>query len=281
MVGEHALDAGRDADRHGHVERLDVHLDVGSGGRVAQRAGPVDVAHGGHDPDAGPGESDGRVQPDPVDVPVTRATCRSSIGPASQTGQPPVVGVTRGVLGSEGVNDDAGSGQVRAPREGHRPGLSRKGSGGPPHDVMEAFLKAYYRHVAPEDVVDRNDVDMYGALASHWKLATNRPQGTAKVRVSTPGQNEQGWSAVGHSVVEVVTDDMPFLVDSLTMELSRQVRDVHVVIHPNFDVVRDITGALQQVRPVADGEPRPKGGVGARVLDARRDRPGPRGRRHR
>nr|WP_246416109.1 NAD-glutamate dehydrogenase [Nocardioides luti] len=133
--------------------------------------------------------------------------------------------------------------------------LARKGSGGPPHDAVGSLLKAYYRHVAPEDVVDRNEVDVYGALASHWKLAAQRPQGTAQVRVSTPGQNEQGWSAGGHSVVEVVTDDMPFLVDSLTMELSRQLRDVHVVIHPHFDVVRDITGALQEVRPVADGEP--------------------------
>ena len=60
---------------------------------------------------------------------------------------------------------------------------------------------------------------MYGALASHYKLAGNRPQGTAQVRVFTPSLSEHGWSAGGHSVVEVVTDDMPFLVDSLTMEL--------------------------------------------------------------
>src|SRR6478609_7619415 len=132
--------------------------------------------------------------------------------------------------------------------------LSRKGSGGPPHDEVAALLTAYYRHVAPEDVCDRSDVDLYGALASHWKLADNRPQGTAQVRVFTPTLSEHGWSAGGHSVVEVVVDDMPFLVDSLTMELSRQLRDVHVVIHPNFDVVRDITGVLQEVRPVPDGE---------------------------
>ena len=51
---------------------------------------------------------------------------------------------------------------------------------------------------------------------------------------------------------------MPFLVDSLTMELSRQLRDVHLVIHPLFDVVRDITGALQSVDPVADGALEPR-----------------------
>jgi len=134
-----------------------------------------------------------------------------------------------------------------------------KGTGGPPHDRVDALLRAYYRHVAPEDVVDRSELDVYGTLASHFKLAGNRPQGTAQVRIFTPTLTEHGWSAGGHSVVEVVIDDMPFLVDSLTMELSRQMRDVHLVIHPNFDVVRDITGTLQEVHPVADGASEPQG----------------------
>lgn len=131
---------------------------------------------------------------------------------------------------------------------------SGKGSGGPPHDSVETLIRAYYRHVAAEDLAGRGDVDLYGAFASHYKLAANRPQGTARVRVFTPTTAENGWSADGHSVVEVVVDDMPFLVDSLTMELSRQLRDVHVVIHPLLDVSRDIAGAVQEVRPVADGD---------------------------
>ena len=73
------------------------------------------------------------------------------------------------------------------------------------------------------------------------------------MRVFTPSMSNEGWSAGGHSVVEVITDDMPFLVDSLTTELARQQRDVHVVVHPRFDVVRDITGELQSVHPVEDG----------------------------
>ena len=138
--------------------------------------------------------------------------------------------------------------------------LGRSGTGGPPHEVVGPLLKAYYRHVAPEDVCDRGDIDLYGALASHYKLAGMRPQGTSQVRVHTPSVSEQGWSAHGHSLVEVVTDDMPFLVDSLTMELDRQERDAHVVIHPQFDVVRDITGDLQAVLVVEDGsiEPPPE-----------------------
>ncbi|WP_028643010.1 NAD-glutamate dehydrogenase [Nocardioides sp. URHA0020] len=139
-----------------------------------------------------------------------------------------------------------------------------RGSGGPPHDLVDVLLHAYYRRVAVEDIAERSDIDVYGAFASHYRLAGSRPQGTARVKVFTPGPSEQGWSADGHSVVEVVVDDMPFLVDSLTMELSRQLHDVHLVIHPLFDVVRDITGAVQEVRPVADGDAEVDEGEGVR-----------------
>ncbi|MGZ5405081.1 MAG: NAD-glutamate dehydrogenase, partial [Nocardioides sp.] len=114
------------------------------------------------------------------------------------------------------------------------------------------LVRSYYRNVAAEDICERTAADLYGALASHLELARNRPQGTARVRVLTPG-SDAGWSAAGHSLVQVVTDDMPFLVDSLTMELARQDRDVRLVIHPQMDVVRDITGELKSVSGVRDG----------------------------
>ncbi len=62
----------------------------------------------------------------------------------------------------------------------------------------------------------------------------------------TPTVEENGWTCT-HSVVEVVTDDMPFLVDSVTNELTRQGRGIHVVIHPQFVVRRDVTGKLIEV----------------------------------
>ncbi len=128
----------------------------------------------------------------------------------------------------------------------------RKGTGGLPQETAAGLMKAYYRHVAPEDVCDRSEVDVYGAIASHFKAADTRPQGTSTVRVFTPTVDEHGWSANGHSVVEVVTDDMPFLVDSVTMELNNQQRNIHVVVHPQFQVERDITGELVSVKPIDD-----------------------------
>ncbi|AOT59167.1 MULTISPECIES: NAD-glutamate dehydrogenase [Streptomyces] len=117
--------------------------------------------------------------------------------------------------------------------------------------VLE-YLQRYYLHTAPEDLTDRDPVDVYGAALSHYRLAENRPQGTASVRVHTPTVEENGWTC-SHSVVEVVTDDMPFLVDSVTNELSRQNRGIHLVVHPQVVVRRDVTGRLVEVLPSGPG----------------------------
>ncbi len=119
------------------------------------------------------------------------------------------------------------------------------GAAGPRAEDVGRLLATYYRHVAPEDILDRAPIDLYGALASHIRTAEDRLPGTAQVRVFTPNSAEVGWSAAGHTVIEVVTDDMPFLVDSVTMAASD--RTVHVVIHPQFDAVRDATGKLQRI----------------------------------
>jgi glutamate dehydrogenase len=106
-----------------------------------------------------------------------------------------------------------------------------------------SFLRLYYRHVAPEDLLDRNPVDVYGPAMSQRQLAEVRPQGRAVVRAYTPTIEENGWDP-GHSVVEVVTDDMPFLVDSVTMELDRHGLGTHLVVHPQMRVRRDMTGRM-------------------------------------
>ena len=119
----------------------------------------------------------------------------------------------------------------------------------------EAFLRRYYRHVAPDDLVDRDPVDVYGAATSHREIAGQRPQGTSAVRVYTPTVDEHGWSS-GHTMVEVVTDDMPFLVDSVTMALTRMDRSIHLVVHPQLIVRRDVTGRLLEICDLDVSDPK-------------------------
>ncbi|MEU0353984.1 NAD-glutamate dehydrogenase [Streptomyces cyaneofuscatus] len=156
------------------------------------------------------------------------------------------------------VADHSPGGGVGGP--GGTPGVRVAASGAdeadrPGQDAVLAYLQRYYLHTAPEDLGGRDPVDVYGAAASHYRLAENRPQGTANVRVHTPTVEENGWTC-SHSVVEVVTDDMPFLVDSVTNELSRQGRGIHVVIHPQVTVRRDVTGKLIEVLSGGPGTPK-------------------------
>ncbi|MEU9456313.1 NAD-glutamate dehydrogenase [Streptomyces sp. NPDC048277] len=132
-----------------------------------------------------------------------------------------------------------------SPAGGHLPTGT---AGTADQESVFTFLQRYYLHTAPEDLADRDPVDVFGAAVSHFRLAETRPQGTANVRVHTPTVEENGWTC-SHTVVEVVTDDMPFLVDSVTNELTRQGRGIHVVIHPQFVVRRDLTGKLIEMLP--------------------------------
>ena len=116
-------------------------------------------------------------------------------------------------------------------------------------ESVEPFLRRYYRHTATEDLLARGAEDLLGAALSQKEIAQSRPVGTANVRVFTPTVEEQGWSC-GHTVIEIVTDDMQFLVDSVIAELSRQDRTVHLVVHPQLVVRRDAVGDLQEILDV-------------------------------
>src|SRR5690625_1762905 len=127
-------------------------------------------------------------------------------------------------------------------------------SGRRDHDGDEAVLRHYYRHVAAEALVCRDPVDVYGAAATHRQMAASRPDGTALVRVYTPTVEVTGWST-GRTVVEIVIEDMPFLVDSVTMALTRSDKAVHLVIHPQIVVRRDVAGNLLEVCDFTDNDP--------------------------
>ncbi|WP_460815762.1 NAD-glutamate dehydrogenase [Nocardioides korecus] len=112
---------------------------------------------------------------------------------------------------------------------------------------VPTVLRDFYRHVAAEDLLERDDRDLFGAVMAQLRLAAERPQGKAVVRVFTPSVSVNGWSAGGHTVVEVVTDDMPFLVDSVSMALAEEHHDLHLVVHPQLVVRRAMDGTLQEV----------------------------------
>jgi glutamate dehydrogenase len=117
------------------------------------------------------------------------------------------------------------------------------------------LIRLYYRYVPPEEVSDFAAADLVGAVRAHLSLAEQRVPGRPVVRPINPTADVEGWTTPA-TVLQVVTDDMPYLVESVSAELVRSGVQVQRVVHPIVVVRRDVAGALREVLPTADpGDP--------------------------
>ncbi|MDQ6688467.1 MAG: NAD-glutamate dehydrogenase [Actinomycetota bacterium] len=137
--------------------------------------------------------------------------------------------------------------------EALRVGLEKLGEPSDDPAALAAYVRGYYRHVALDDLLERDPVEIFGAALSHRALAQQRVEGELLIRVHSPTIRQDGWDSP-HTVVEIVTDDMPFLVDSVAAELARQDIGLHLVVHPQFVVRREILGRLSEVLTDVDPE---------------------------
>ncbi|RYY98619.1 MAG: NAD-glutamate dehydrogenase, partial [Comamonadaceae bacterium] len=122
---------------------------------------------------------------------------------------------------------------------------------------FERFAREALRRVDPDDLRERSPDDLLGALLSHLQLGAQRQPGTPRLRVFSPSPGEDGWGS-RHSIVQIVNDDMPFLVDSVSMEIARQGLAVHLLVHPVYAVQRDAQGRLQAIRPRKEAPEQPR-----------------------
>lgn len=96
--------------------------------------------------------------------------------------------------------------------------------------LVTKFIRLYYAHVALEDIKERSVSDLYGAVISHWELMSHRKPNEVKIRVFNPQLDHDGWQST-HTILQVVIQDMPFLVDSIHMEINRLNLTTHLMIH--------------------------------------------------
>lgn len=119
------------------------------------------------------------------------------------------------------------------------------------------MLDIYYRHISPVDLENSSSTDLIGAAIAHWQLLRERTDSDPKIRVYNPSFEEHGWQS-RHTIIEIVTDDMSFLVDSTSMGLNRAGITIHLTIHPVAGVVRDKLGRLLAVHDISTGLGKPE-----------------------
>ncbi len=109
----------------------------------------------------------------------------------------------------------------------------------------QSFLRQFLQRIPAHDVAARSPDGWIALALGVLEFARVRKPATANVRVFNP--DAQTDFETPYSVVEVVTDDMPFLVDSIGMAITQSNLQVHTVIHPSYRVVRDSAGRMTQV----------------------------------
>ena len=142
--------------------------------------------------------------------------------------------------------------------------LVRERLGDTRSEPAERFLRAFYAHVPWNALAKESAGDLYGAALSLWKFAQQRDAEQSKIRVFNPRHDSHGWKSA-HTVVEIVCDDMPFLVDSVIagvqgLPSASYLSEVQSIIHPVIRVQRRADGqitallsGLQNVDETADG----------------------------
>ena len=112
--------------------------------------------------------------------------------------------------------------------------------------IVEGFAPEYFSRLDAEDLAERTPEELLGALLCHLQLGDVREPGRPKLRIFGPTAGEDGWWS-RHSVIQVVNDDMPFLVDSTSLEINRQGLILHLIVHPIYAVKRDAKGKLEWI----------------------------------
>src|SRR6266550_6171028 len=103
------------------------------------------------------------------------------------------------------------------------------------------FVWRYFALVSPDDIIYTAFETLLGSVLSLWEFGKQRRPGCPNVRLFNPTADKNGWS-LEHTIVEVVNDDMPFLVDSVTAEINQRERKIHLLLHPVVRVKRDAKG---------------------------------------
>ncbi|MBN8431774.1 NAD-glutamate dehydrogenase [Microbulbifer salipaludis] len=118
---------------------------------------------------------------------------------------------------------------------------------------VAAFAAQFLNQYPLEDLAGRRLADVYGCIYTSWDFIQQRAQGAPKIRVFNPRLEEHGWEC-SHTVVCVLQRDMPFLVDSVRMEINRHNTVIHSIKSTVMQLQRGDDGRLLRLLAPASQE---------------------------
>ena len=104
------------------------------------------------------------------------------------------------------------------------------------------FVNDFYKNASPEDLSLRLD-ELYAIVLSNWKFISAFNQTGSKIRIFNPTLEEHGWTS-SHTIIQILSKDMPFLIDSITSNLLEDGNALHMLIHPVLEFNRNDKGKM-------------------------------------
>jgi glutamate dehydrogenase len=115
------------------------------------------------------------------------------------------------------------------------------------NNLQQRFVRSYFRGVGEEDLRERTPAALARAAMDHLTFGAERkPAHESLIRVFNPDPKTDGFDSP-HTVVMIVTDDAPFLVDSIGITFRRADISIHMIVHPVLDVHRDGRGKIVEL----------------------------------
>ncbi len=132
--------------------------------------------------------------------------------------------------------------------------FGRSHADGDSAEAVARFVREFYAHTPAEDAAERTMEDLHFAALRLFDFMHTRIPGEDRLRIYDPDPETDGWASP-RTVIDIVTDNRPFIVDSVTTELNRRNIAIHFVSHPIYTVSRSPDGALQQIDAEAADNP--------------------------
>ena len=112
-------------------------------------------------------------------------------------------------------------------------------------DLVKQFAGIIYSSVSEDEFNESNPEHLYDSILSLWNFI-QKFDGVSKLRVFNPTLEKNGWESK-YTIIELIHTDMPFLVDSIRMELNRYGIDTHLHIHVPLKIIRGSKGDVQSI----------------------------------
>ena len=103
--------------------------------------------------------------------------------------------------------------------------------------LIQQFAKLLFKNMSFDDLAGRNESDLYGTVVSLWKQLHDKQPGEPHIRVFNPEIAKHGWQS-SHTIIQIIVDDMPFLVDSVRMVINRLNMNAHLLLHMPMHFIR-------------------------------------------